>query len=202
MQIVGKVSKMKALPGFCFDIIANLFYSKEIKELIKREINPATGLNLLDAPCGTGTLFDICKPCNYTGIDIDKNRVLKAQDRYAGGKFLVSDASNLPFPEKKFDLILAAGLFHHVDDECSIKILSEFSRVLKPTGRIIVFEAIWPLHRYNIVGYLARKMDQGRFVRYCEGYENLFKKYFHIQVRYFPSRLGLDYFLTALVLRE
>jgi ubiquinone/menaquinone biosynthesis C-methylase UbiE len=130
---------MKALPIFFFDIIANFFYSEKIKELIKKEIAPDSGLELLDAPCGTGTLFDICRPCNYTGVDIDENRVLEAKKRYAAGNFFVSDASKLSFPEKKFDLILAAGLFHHVDDECAAKILSEFSRVLKPTGRVIIF---------------------------------------------------------------
>jgi ubiquinone/menaquinone biosynthesis C-methylase UbiE len=193
---------MKPLPGSLFDIIANFFYSEKIKGLIKKEIAPEPGLELLDVPCGTGTLFDICSPCTYTGADIDKERVLKAQNRCTPGKFFVSDASKLPFAEKAFDLILAAGLFHHVDDECAMEILFEFSRVLKPTGRIIIFEAIWPRHCYNIVGYLARKIDQGKFVRYCEEYENLFKKHFDIKTRYFPSRLGLEYLLTTLVLTK
>jgi len=192
---------MRTLPAFFFDRVAGFFYSDKIKELIKKELAPAPGLDLLDAPCGTGTLFDICKPCNYTGVDIDERRVLEARRRYPSGSFFVSDASGFSFPEKKFDIIFAAGLFHHVDDGHAIKILSEFARVLKPTGRVTVFEAIWPRRPYNIAGYLARKMDEGKFVRHWEEYEVLFKKYLNVQTRYFPSRLGLEYFLTTLILK-
>ena len=192
---------MNPLPPNLFDNIANLFYNEQITNSIKEFVEPAQGLTLLDAPCGSGTLHEICVPCTYYGIDMDADRVEKATESYSDGIFSISDAANLDFPDDKFDRILAAGLFHHVDDETAFKIVNEFGRLLKPDGKLIVFEAIWPRNRFNLFGYAMRKMDQGNYVRTSEQYLSFLNELFAINNETYLFRLGIDYYLTSLRLK-
>ncbi len=189
---------MKPLPTLMFSAIAGLFYSREILDAIREAIAPKESLRLLDAPCGTGTLHAICAPCAYHGADMDPQRVEDARRLYPDSTFVCSDSCSLPFEDRSFDRILAAGLFHHVDDETADHILQEYARLLKPDGRLIVFEAIWPKHCYNVWGAFMRWMDQGDFVRHISAYDALFSEHFDIATRSYPYRLGLDYYLATL----
>lgn len=191
---------MNALPVRLFEFIANLFYNNEVKSAIRNAVSPAQDLAILDAPCGTGTLTPLCLPSQYAGIDLDADRVASAKERYAGvGSFSVADAANLDFPDTSFDVILASGLFHHLDDATVLRVLAEFSRVLKPRGRFVVFEAIWPVNRLNVPGYVLRRMDKGKFVRHAAEYEVMFKQYFAISSGRPLNSLCLDYDLKVMV---
>ncbi|HML55382.1 MAG TPA: class I SAM-dependent methyltransferase [Solidesulfovibrio magneticus] len=191
---------MGALPVRLFDLIANLFYNDEVKSAIKNAVSPSHDLAILDAPCGTGILTPLCLPSQYTGIDLDADRIASAKERYAGvGSFFVADAAKLDFPGASFDVILASGLFHHLDDVTVLRVLAEFSRVLKPRGRLVVFEAIWPLNRLNVLGYVMRRMDKGKFVRHAAEFENMFKQYFTISSGRPLNSLCLDYDLKVMV---
>lgn len=190
---------MKPLPAQVYNSFVSIFFNKRFLQRIQEEIQPMQGLKLLDAPCGTGSLMNCCKPCWYVGADIDESRVIDAGFRHPHERFIVSDASTLAFKDEKFDRILAAGLFHHVNDSISLKILSEFKRVLSPKGKLIVIEAIWPRNRFNLIGLVGRKMDQGNFVRHAEEYERLFAKHFKIQKSVYSSNMGLEYLLATLI---
>lgn len=192
---------MSMLPARLFNAVASTFYSSEISEIIRSLIVPAKGLKLLDAPCGTGTLFDLCIPCDYYGADLDCQRVVEAQKMHTEGRFFCADSGALPLPDNFFDRILAAGLFHHVDDELALRITKEYARLLKPEGHLVVFEAIWPVHWYNFPGLIARKMDEGKYVRHAPEYDRIFSHYFSIDQRLFQKRLSLDYYLAKMSVR-
>lgn len=190
---------MKPLPASVYNSIVNIFYNKRFLKFIQEEVQPMQGLRILDVPCGTGILMNCCKPSSYVGADIDVNRVVDAGRRNTRENFIVSDASSLAFKNEKFDRILVSGLFHHVNDPISLEILSEFKRVLSPNGKLIVFEAIWPRNRFNLIGLVGRKLDQGKFVRHAEEYERLFEQYFKIQKSVCFSNLGFEYLFSRLV---
>ncbi len=193
---------MALLPPVLFNRLAGLFYSKNIKELIRSQIDARPGMRILDMPCGTAVLRSICEPCEYVGVDIDEERVTQAQAAGDAGEFLVADAGDLPVPAQSFDRILISGLFHHVNDDGMRRILAECARVLKKEGHLIIFEAIWPVCRCNLAGWLMRKMDEGKFVRQPREYAVLFSEYFNIASEQFPARLGLDYLLSVLSLKD
>jgi len=50
------------------------------------------------------------------------------------------DGVNLPYADGHFDMALAACVFHHVDVAQHITLLAEIRRVLRPGGRLLVFE--------------------------------------------------------------
>jgi ubiquinone/menaquinone biosynthesis C-methylase UbiE len=189
---------MRPLNKTIFSKIVAFYYSQEFLDRIRVAIAPIPEIKLLDAPCGTGALYNICMPCSYYGIDIDEDRVAYCIQHFSAGRFYVANASKTNFPNAFFDIILAAGLFHHVDDQLAHEILEEFSRVLKISGRIIVVDAIWPRNRFNVVGWIGRKMDQGDFVRHPKEYFDIFNKHFEITNNAFHMRLGFDYIITEL----
>ena len=133
---------MKPISTPTFNLIANIYYSKRIWKYIHGAPSLMEGLSVLDAPCGNGSLIQCRKPSSYVGADIDIHRVMEAKRRNTLENFIISNASNLTFKNGKFDRILASGLFHHVDDLISHKILSEFSRVLASQRKLVVVEAI------------------------------------------------------------
>ena len=190
---------MKPLSAQTFDWVAKIFYNENFLDRIQQAINPIEGHKLLDAACGTGILKPCCSPAWYVGIDIDTKRVTEARNQYKTVDFISSDAGKLAFKKNSFDIILASGLFHHVNDQTAYNILSEFKRVLSADGRVIVIEAIWPQHRYNLLGVLGRKMDQGNFVRHSWEYESLFKQCFNVDKKFLFTNYCLEYLLAILV---
>lgn len=190
---------MNPLPATFYNSLVNIFYNKRFLKAIQTEVGPTRGIRILDVPCGTGILMHCCKPSTYVGADIDTSRVFDAGCRYPGEVFVVSDASALSFAQDQFDLILASGLFHHVDDKILAAILSEFRRVLSPGGKIVVIEAIWPRNKFNVIGYVGRKLDQGKFVRHAAAYEKMFAQFFKIHKKYYFLNLGFEYLFATLV---
>ena len=101
-----------------------------------------TGYDILDFGCGIGKIAgllarEFSKSTVY-GYDISKECLATAKRQNSGIKNLcfIDNLSN----GQKFDLILAAGVFHHIKAKERITILSQLKEILKSGGRIIVFE--------------------------------------------------------------
>lgn len=47
---------------------------------------------------------------------------------------------DLPFADDSFDVVFAACVFHHIPANEHVRVLSALRRVLRPTGRLFVFE--------------------------------------------------------------
>jgi ubiquinone/menaquinone biosynthesis C-methylase UbiE len=50
------------------------------------------------------------------------------------------DGERLPFPDQALDVAFAACVFHHIPHELHVSLLREIRRVLRPAGRMFVFE--------------------------------------------------------------
>lgn len=99
--------------------------------------------SVLDCGCGLGTItLNIAQrifPGHVTGIDLDANKLIKAE-RLAFGleqvnaSFRKADIYQLPFENHSFDLVFASALFQNLTDPAAA--LSEVRRVLRPDGLI------------------------------------------------------------------
>lgn len=122
-------------------------------------IQNCLGKKSLDYCCGDGgtTIFLAEHGAEAIGIDIStvsiQNAKEKTQNKGLGEKasFFVMDAENLKFSNDYFDLIICAGVLHHLDIK---KAYQELARVLKPGGKIICGEPLV----YNPVFQLYRKL--------------------------------------------
>jgi len=100
---------------------------------------------ILDVACGTGALEKLLvaryPAQKIVGVDISENMLSVAREKlqaYPQVIFQQASASKLPFEDASFDLVVCASSFHCFDDPQAS--LSEFYRVLKSPGRIILLD--------------------------------------------------------------
>lgn len=100
------------------------------------------GRDILDAGCGIAT--DGARfaraGARYTGLDQSRTALDLAGRRFEleelEGQFVQGSVSDLPFPDRSFDLVYSHGVVHHVPD--TEKAISEFHRVLRSGGTALV----------------------------------------------------------------
>ena len=138
-----------------FDIYSRQYDKKLVKSyftnnlvwFIKQIPNLDGNIKVLDVGCGTGIL------CNYLsstyanihvhGVDISEAMISKSQNECYGKHnvcFAVGDAHNLDAKDDEYDYVFNTISFHHYADPQ--KVLSEFYRVLKPGGKLLLMDSI------------------------------------------------------------
>lgn len=129
---------------------------KSIKELLGLNQNEETrgewllntisslpnGLRILDAGAGELRNKDLCNHLEYVSQDICEYEGNGDNKGLQTGKWdttridIVCDITNIPEPNSSFDVILCSEVFEHLPDP--LKALDEFSRLLKPNGKLIL----------------------------------------------------------------
>jgi SAM-dependent methyltransferase len=156
----------------------NLKFSQPHDRLVKaaRIINRlAQGkeCTLLDVGCGPATLMRLLTPnIQYHGIDI------AIHDR--APNLIEADLLKSPimFGDKRFDIILAQGVFEYVGDFQSQK-FAEIARILNEDGNFIV--SYWNFNHRNRQVYFAHSN-----IRPFDDFRKDLARYFNID-RFFPT---------------
>jgi len=100
-----------------------------------------TNLRVLDAACGEGygSALLAQSAASVDGVDISEQTVDHARKRYTGRKNLhyhVADCTRLPFADNEYDRVVSFETLEHLAQQD--RLLSEFKRVLKPDGCLIL----------------------------------------------------------------
>jgi ubiquinone/menaquinone biosynthesis C-methylase UbiE len=106
------------------------------------------GEAILEVAVGTGLAFIELVRQNpsgtTTGLDLTPAMLAKAESRMARaglpGRYELSigDATELPFPDASFDLVLNNYMFDLLPEADFGTVLAEFHRVLRPGGRMVL----------------------------------------------------------------
>ncbi len=124
-------------------------------------LEPVEGGRYLDVGTGTGALaFKIARRCpgaRVDGIDLSRQMLAVARRKAAhrGGAssvvFCQADATALPMENECYDGIISGFSFRNV--ERRKQALEEMHRVLKPGGRLVDLEAVYPQRTWVRFGY-------------------------------------------------
>ena len=123
-----------------------------------RAVNPQRGERILDIAAGTGTSsIALTKTgAHVVAADFSEGMIAVGRERHAGNpqmEFVQADATALPFADNEFDAVtISFGLRNVVEPK---KALTEFYRVTKPGGRVVICEFSTPPFAPIRVGYFA-----------------------------------------------
>jgi SAM-dependent methyltransferase len=145
-----------------------------------RSILGDEGGTVLDLGCGTGEYAPLFSPERYVGLDMWTPFVRYASTRLRDFSFLVGDGERLPFPDDRFQRVLVNGVIHHMGDANADRLLEEVSRVVRPSGAVLIIEDV-PSSALNLPGRLMHAMDQGDHIRTAEAYGALIGR--HLSIR-------------------
>ncbi len=128
-----------------YDLIAAFYRRFIIRPAVNHFLGNAfpPGAAVLHAGCGSGAVdVDMAERLRITALDISPAALRLYEGLHAAGTELVEGSLfDVPIPDASFDGLFNLGVMEHFTiDEIRI-ILSEFHRVLRPGGRIVLF---WP----------------------------------------------------------
>lgn len=110
-------------------------------------------LDILDIGTGPGFFPIILTKAGHsvTGIDITENMISFAEQNLekegVKAKVMTMDCQNLSFADNSFDLLVCRNLTWTLDNP--VRAYSEWYRVLRPGGRLLIFDANWYRHLFD-----------------------------------------------------
>lgn len=147
---------------------------KTTQQFVDTYARPKAGEKVLDIGCGPGDLLRFLPPVEYCGFDMDASYVDAAKKRYGSqGKFYCKKVSREVIKGNNlFDLIIAMGVVHHLNDH-EVRDLSDLAlHLLKPGGRLITYDGCYvPDQPYLEKFFLG--LDRGRYIRSEQDYRKL-----------------------------
>jgi ubiquinone/menaquinone biosynthesis C-methylase UbiE len=139
-----------------YDLFTNILTLGQAWRLRKMTVDHALikpGDSILDVGCGTG---DVTIPARVRagmnghayGIDPAPEMIAVAQEKakrkHIEIDFRVGVIEALPFPDSSMDVVTSSLMMHHLNDELRVRGLAEIYRVLKPGGRVLIFDFMRP----------------------------------------------------------
>jgi cyclopropane fatty-acyl-phospholipid synthase-like methyltransferase len=133
---------------------------------------------VLDFGSGIGHLANDFPAADYLGIEPLEKCVAFAKKRYGreNADFIVGDHYSLAnLSNESFDLIIAIGVLHHMDDQSVKDFIKHSYRILVKGGRIVTFDPVFHKNQ-SILSRFVVSQDRGLWVRTPEQYINLFEE--------------------------
>jgi 2-polyprenyl-3-methyl-5-hydroxy-6-metoxy-1,4-benzoquinol methylase len=174
--------------------------------MVNDYIKPTDGCKILDIGCGTGEYIHHiarhCRDFEYYGFDGEGVYI-----DYA--KQLFKDNPKCHFYHKilteegvkefnNFDIVIATGVMHHLDDPIVISMLRLAKLALKPGGRLITYDP-GKFDKMSLYEKFFVKYDRGRSIRFERDYAALIGQVF---TRFKSSTPYLTYFKVRNVVFE
>ena len=152
---------------------------RNVRRALATAAAPSNGDAILDLGCGPGSLFAyIPDGASYLGVDLSARYVEEAKRVFgARGEFICGDATNVELGNRKFEIVCAIGLLHHLDDAKARDVVGLARSVLRPGGRFLSVDACFADGQTRLSRLVVR-MDRGQNVRNPEGYRELAQAHF------------------------
>jgi SAM-dependent methyltransferase len=138
-------------------------------------VKPVLGEKVLDIGCGPADILSHLPAIEYLGFDLNPDYIEAARKRFAKrGRFFCGDVGLAAIDKEAgtFDLAMATGVLHHLDDDRAARLFELAHRALKPGGRLITFDGCYVPGQPRLARFVVSR-DRGEFVRGREDYARL-----------------------------
>jgi ubiquinone/menaquinone biosynthesis C-methylase UbiE len=129
---------------------ADQFIAVKARWLLRQEVGLRGGnLRLLDYGCGAGDLMRVLAGLgargSFTGCDVSSGMLAEVDKRWPRRlgpppALAPQDGARTPFADGQFDVATISAVLHHVPVAERPAVYAELGRVLRPGGRLYVFE--------------------------------------------------------------
>jgi len=164
-----------------FDFMQNLVGADGLRKTYVREyVRPVPGARILDIGCGTAAILDyLPQEVEYEGYDLSARYIEHARKKYGPrGRFFCERVSGLSLREPhRFDIVLASGVLHHLNDDEAGDLFKVAALGLRPSGVLITHDNVYVEGQSRMARYLISK-DRGSHVRTPAQYEALARSVF------------------------
>lgn len=150
----------------------NSYEKQNYEEFFKRYIEFNNKLKTIDMGCGPGFLAILLADmgCNSFAFDCTENMLLKAQenakDLGVNLNIIQGDAQNPKIEDNTFDLLVSRNLIWNLEEP--EKAYKEWIRIVKPGGKIIIFDG----NHYCYLFY-ERYMEERKINKHENEFKNI-----------------------------
>lgn len=138
-------------------------------------LKPFPNCRILDIGCGfAGILEHLPQDIEYVGYDISPAYILYAQKKYGNrATFYNQRVDEIEIHNNNsFDIVLADGLLHHLNDQEAQNLFHIGFLALRDTGFMFTADPTF-IENQGIIPRFISSIDRGRHVRYPQEYKNI-----------------------------
>ncbi len=165
----------------CYSLFQRLVGAERFRRLfVERELPKEKGLRLLDIGCGPADLLaHLPDDWAYFGFDASRAYIEQARRRFGSrGHFQARLIDEAIIGELEgFDVVLAVGLLHHLDDAQAVHLFHLAWKALKPGGVCITVDPVWHEQQHPLARWIIAR-DRGQNVRDASSYRRLAEQVF------------------------
>ncbi|MGE0549193.1 MAG: class I SAM-dependent methyltransferase [Kofleriaceae bacterium] len=148
------------------------------RTLIERYLGSLANADVIDLGCGPGDIVPHLGARSYVGYDPSDAYITAARRKHPSAEFHVAGVEHVAARETRtFQLAIAIGVVHHLDDATATALFRTARAVLAPGGRCVTIDPVFVAGQRWIARTLAR-LDRGQHVRDVASYTALARSAF------------------------
>jgi ubiquinone/menaquinone biosynthesis C-methylase UbiE len=118
-------------------------FNATLRRYVVKVARPHQGMKVLEIGCGTGTNLELFADagCEVAGVDLSPSMIDLAKKKLGHRADLrLGDASEMPFADDSFDLVLSFLTLHEMPTDVRSPVMNEMVRVAGTEGRLLLID--------------------------------------------------------------
>lgn len=144
------------------------------RRFVADHVRPSPASRLLDVGCGPGHILRaLPADTRYVGFDASAEYIAAAQRTWGDrAEFHHMTVANAALTNLEFEIVLAMGLLHHLDDMEAASLVALASQALVSGGRFVAIDPARAPGQPHVARWLIGR-DRGEYVRTADAYAEL-----------------------------
>jgi cyclopropane fatty-acyl-phospholipid synthase-like methyltransferase len=167
IQYLRRILASPTLYQFWWNVVGGPAHAKV---LVNEYIQPDIGTRILEIGCGPGTIVNYLPTSDYLGFDLSSEYIKLAQKRFPKARFICERVSQFSLAkERSFDVVLALGIVHHLEDAEARQLFQIAHDALVPGGKLVTIDGVWSDDQSATARWLLAS-DRGQHIRSASEY--------------------------------